>query len=69
MTRINLTRGTSARMSSPSRALFTVRPNEKFPPELWHRFRAVVTSRGEQWVDVLRGLIERYLHEHENKTT
>jgi hypothetical protein len=67
------TRGTNARMDSrPSlprgRILFTVREDARFSGALWDRFRAVVAARNEgPWIAVLRGLIERYVRDHETE--
>jgi hypothetical protein len=46
--------------SSKGRLLFSVRESPRFPRESWQRFRERVTARGENWIDVLRALIERY---------
>ena len=43
--------------------LFSVRDTPRFPRAVWDRFRARVTARGENWIDVLRRLVEHYADE------
>jgi hypothetical protein len=56
--------------STKGRLLFSVRASPRFPEETWRRFRAKVTADGQNWIDVLRDLIDRYAtegaprHEH-----
>ena len=47
--------------------LFSVRDTPRFPRAVWEKFRARVTARGENWIDVLRQLVERYAEEPEQK--
>ena len=67
-------RGTNSRMDSQrplnpdaKRILFTVRHGRSFPSDLWERFLAIVAARNEKWIDVLRMLIEQYVHRHEQE--
>lgn len=68
MTRINLARGTIARMAEHRKNLVALRAGDRFPEELWRRFRAACTARNEAWIDVLRELIEGWVQRHENET-
>lgn len=71
MTRINLARDRTPPMhpppNRPPRALFTVRDSDRFPGDLWRRFRAVCAARGTPWIDALRELIEGYIKRHNSE--
>ena len=62
------TRVTTSRMAEHRKNLVALRASDRFPEELWRRFRAVVAARGEAWIDVLRELIEGYVQRHETET-
>lgn len=51
----------------PTRVLFSVRDGDRFPADLWHRFRAIVTAQDRGWIDVLRELVDGYVRRHENR--
>jgi hypothetical protein len=49
-------------MAFANKPLFTVTEHpERFPRELWQEFRDTTKAKGEQWIDVLRRLVEEYV--------
>jgi hypothetical protein len=61
-------------MSDPDRnqhakVLAKLRDSPRLPAELWERFRETARRRGEPWIDALRRIIERYVHEHTDEGT